>query len=286
MRAVAVLVHDMTDEYFSEIARGIEDEAYAHGYVTLICNTDRDPAKEVQYLRKLRSMRVDVVIFAAGEFRDPGHRADITRQLTAIEESGGVVVHLAPVTDGRPDVAFSNATGFRLAVDHLVDLGHVDIAYLTGPRGNATSLERLDAVRTALRRHGIALPFGSVFDANFSRPGGITAANRFLDAGCPATAVVGSNDQSAIGFMQRLRERGVKVPDEVSVVGFDDISSCAFVEPPLTTVHVPLHELGVRGMTAALSMLDGADRTPTRELAVHLITRGSTAPPRSTNRPA
>lgn len=286
MRAVAVLVHDMTDEYFSEIARGIEDEAYAHGYVTLICNTDRDPAKEIEYLRKLRSMRVDVVIFAAGEFRDPAHRVEITRQLAAIEESGGVIVHLAPMADGRPDVAYSNEVGCELAVDHLVTLGHREIAHVTGPPDNATSLERLDAVRRALRRRGLGLHDRNLFDGWFSRSGGGTAADRFLDLGCTATAVVCANDQSAIGFVQRLRERGVAVPTDVSVVGFDDIASCSFVEPPLTTVHVPLHELGIRGMAAALSMLDGAERTAPHELAVHLSERGSTAPPPPTSRRA
>lgn len=280
MEAVAVMVHDMTDEYFSEIARGIEDEAHASGYVTLICNTDRDPAKEVHYLRKLRSMQVDAVVFTAGGVRNRAHRAEVTRQLGHIERSGGVIVRLAPAVGVRPDVFYSNAAGFRLAVDHLVDLGHERIGYLAGPPDNATSLERLTAVRRALGLRGLHLADELVFDGLFSRTGGEAAAERFVEVRCGATAVVGSNDQAAIGFVRGLRRHGVRVPDDVSVVGFDDIGPCSYVEPALTTVHVPLHELGVRGMRAALAMLDGRTRAAPQDLPLRLTVRSSSAPPR------
>lgn len=276
---VAVMVHDVMDEYFSEIARGIEDEAYANGYVTLICNTDRDSEKEVHYLRKLRAMQIDAILFAAGGLRDRNHRTEVNRQLVHIEASGGVIVRLAPHEDGKPDVGFSNDIGLRLAVDHLVALGHRSIGFLAGPARLTTSSDRLSGMRRALKRHGIVLPKSAVLDSGFSRSGGEAAAAKFVAMGSPATAVVGANDQAAIGFVRGLRAHGVAVPDDVSVVGFDDISPCKYIEPPLTTVHVPLYTLGVRGLRLALDLLAGHERPRPALLPLELTIRSSTARP-------
>jgi LacI family transcriptional regulator, galactose operon repressor len=276
---VAVMVHDVMDEYFSEIARGIEDEAYANGYVTLICNTDRDPAKEVHYLRKLRAMQIDAILFASGGLRDRNHRTEVHRQLAQIEAAGGVIVRLAPHEDGKPDVGFSNDIGLRLAVDHLVELGHRSIGFLAGPARLTTSAERLSAMRRALKRHGIVLSKSAVLDSGFSRSGGEEAATTFVAIGSPATAMIGANDQAAIGFVRGLRAQGVAVPDDVSVVGFDDISPCKYIEPPLTTVHVPLYELGVRGLQLVLDLLAGHERPRPVSLPLELTIRSSTARP-------
>ena len=278
-QTVAVLVHDIMDEYFNEIARGVEDEAYSHGYVALICNTDRDAEKERYYLRKLRAMRVDAILFAAGGLSDRTHRRDIDRQVTQIEATGGVVVRLAPHPGSTPDVGYSNRRGYALAVDHLVGLGHRDIAFLAGSTQITTSARRLGAMRSALASHGIGLAEARIFAGDFSRAGGERAAAQFVDADCPATAVACANDQAAIGFVRGLRARNVAVPADVSVVGFDDIAPSAYVEPPLTTVHVPLYDLGVRGMRLALDLLDGEHRPKPYELPLELVVRSTTAPP-------
>lgn len=286
-RVVAVIVHDVMDEYFSEIARGIEDEAYANGYVTLVCNTDRDLEKELLYLRKLRAMKVDAILFTAGAVRSKTHGDEVDRQVTQIERAGGVVVRLAPPRAGRPDVGYSNRSGLALAVDHLVALGHTTIGFLAGPSNITTSSDRLSAMRGAMKRHGLRLDPAVIFDAGFSRDGGEAAAEAFVDADLPATGVVAANDQAAIGFVRGLRSRSIAVPARVSVVGFDDIQPCAYVEPALTTVRVPLYELGLRGMRLALDLLDGEPRPAPTELQLELAVRSSTAPadPRSHDRP-
>lgn len=280
-RVVAVIVHDVMDEYFSEIARGIEDEAYTNGYVTLICNTDRDSDKEILYLRKLRAMQVDAILFTAGAVRSKPHGLAVDRQVAQIERSGGVVVRLAPPRTGKPDVGYSNRDGLALAIDHLVGLGHTEIGFLAGPSSITTSSERLSAMRRAMKRHGLPLDPAMIFDGGFSRSGGESAGDEFVEAGVRATAVVAANDQAAIGFVRGLRRCGVAVPGDVSVVGFDDIQPCAYVEPPLTTVHVPLYDLGLRGMRLAIALLDGEPRPPTTELPLELTVRSSTAPPRT-----
>ena len=278
-QVAAVMVHDMMDEYFSEIARGLEDEAYANGYATLICNTDRDPTKEVLYLRKLRAMQIDAIVFTAGASTDKAHQAEIDRQLNQIESSGGVVVRLAPHPGGKPDVGYSNRVGLRLAVDHLVALGHSRIGFLAGPVRIATSTERLSAMRRAMKRRGLVLEQAAILEGGFSREHGEDAAERFVDAGLPVTAVVAANDHSAIGFLRGLRKRGVGVPGDVSVVGYDDIRPCAYVEPPLTTISVPLYDLGVLGMRLALDLLRGEQRPAPVDLPLELTVRASTAPP-------
>lgn len=278
-QTVAVLVHDIMDEYFSEIARGVEDEAYGHGYVALICNTDRDADKERYYLRKLRAMQVDAILFAAGGLSDMTHRRDVARQLTQIEAAGGVIVRLAPHPGGKPDVGYSNRRGYALAIDHLVGLGHRNIGFLAGSPAITTSARRLAAMRLALAGHGIELGRAMIFDGDFSRAGGEKAAARFVEVDCAATAVVCANDQAAIGFVRGLRTLNVVVPDDVSVVGFDDIAPSAYVEPPLTTVHVPLYELGVQGMRLAFDLLAGEVRPKPYEFPLELVVRSTTAPP-------
>jgi LacI family transcriptional regulator, galactose operon repressor len=284
-QTVGVLVHDVMDEYFSEIARGIEDEAYARGYFVFICNSDRDPVKELYYLRKLRAMRVDAILFTAGGINDAEHQREAQRQVSQIEAAGGVVIRLAPHPDHRPDVGYSNIKALRLAVDHLYELGHRTIGFLSGPPQIATSTERLAAFRRALRHHHLDPDVAPVFDGDFTRPGGERAAYEFLTAGLPATGVVGANDQMVIGFVRGLRTAGVTVPDDVSVVGYDDVAPCILVEPPITTVHVPLYELGTRGMRLALDLLAGAPRPRRTELPVALMVRATTGPPR-TRRPS
>ncbi len=280
-KVVAIIVHDVMDEYFSEIARGIEDEAYENGYATLICNTDRNPEKEVHYLRKLRALQVDAVLFTAGEVIEPVYQTKIARQLALIDAAGGVVVHLAPHSGGAPDIGYSNTLGLALAVDHLVGLGHRSFGFLAGPPSIVTSVDRLAAMRAALDRHSISLPEAMTFGRGFGRADGERAAVEFRAAELPATAVVGANDQAAIGFVRGLRSYSISVPEQVSVVGYDDISPCAYVEPPLTTVHVPLRELGIRGMRRALALLSGETPTNGIELPLKLTVRSSTGPPRS-----
>ena len=133
-QTVAVMVHDVMDEYFSEIARGIEDEAYANGYVTAdLQHRSRSRTRRCTTCASCARMQIDAILFAAGGLRDRRHRAEVDRQLVQIEAAGGVIVRLAPHAGGKPDVGFSNDIGLRLAVDHLVELGHRSIGFLAGP---------------------------------------------------------------------------------------------------------------------------------------------------------
>ena len=211
-QTVAVLVHDMMDEYFSEIARGIEDEAYANGYVTLICNTDRDPAKELHYLRKLRAMQVDAIVFAAGGLRDSN---TAPRSTASWSESKRPVAS----SSASPPTTAAWPTSASRTPSASVWPSTTSSSSATGPSGSSparrtltTSADRLAAMRRGLKGHGIVLQDAAVVDAGFSREGGEAAAVAFVERGCPATAVVGANDQAAIGFVRGLRASGSSCP--------------------------------------------------------------------------
>lgn len=276
---VGVIVHDVTDSYFAEIARGIEDVAHRQGYAVLICNSDRRPDKELAYVRKLRAMRVDAVLFAAGGLRDPGGGQAIDQQLAAIASNGGVVVRLAPHPSHRADICYSNAAGFRLLVGHLAELGHREIAAVTGPPELATDGERRRAFCRAVEECGLRVRRELVVEGRFTRKSGELAVDRLLESGIGFSALCAFNDQMAIGALRRLKERGVGIPEDLSVAGFDDIQLCEYVDPPLTTVRVPLHQLGAEGMRLALRLLAGDPRPPRRRnLPVELVVRRSTGP--------
>lgn len=273
-----VIVHDMTDEYFAQIARGIEDVAYAAGRATLICNSDRQPDKELAYVRKLRSMHVDAMVFTGSGLGDDAYQAALRPQLDQFTAAGGVVVRLAP-SPGRPaDVRWPTGDGYTAAVAHLAALGHRRFGFVCGPALLPSSHERLAAAASALAGHGLTL--SCVVAGDYTRHGGVRAAAALLagQAEHRPTAVLAANDQLAIGLQAELRAQGVAVPGDVSVIGFDDVPACAFVEPPLTTIRVPLYDVGATGARIALERLDGGD-PPTVTVGLELVVRASTAPP-------
>ena len=273
-----VIVHDMTDEYFALIARGIEDVAYAAGRATLICNSDRQPDKELAYVRKLRSMHVDAMVFTGSGLGDDAYQTALQPQLDQFTAAGGVVVRLAPSPGHQADVRWPTGDGYTAAVSHLAALGHRRFGFLCGPELLPSSHERLAAATSALAAHGVAL--SSVLAGDYTRQGGVRAAAALLGGSRRdrPTAVLAANDQLAIGLQAGLRARGVAVPGQLSIVGFDDVPACAFVEPPLTTIRVPLYAVGATGARIAIERLGGG-RPPAVTLALELVVRASTAPP-------
>jgi LacI family transcriptional regulator len=278
-RTVGVVLHDVLDEYFALIVRGIEDVAYAAGYTTLMCNSDRDPDKELNYVRKLRSMCVDAIIFTAGGLVDAEHQRRLAVQTEKIELAGRVVVHLAPDPVRKPAVYYSTTDAMRQLVEHLQGLGHRQLLYVAGSETIATTSERIAALRAVAR--AAHLPRPAIVHSDFSREGGRLAAKttvEHMDRG--VTAVLATNDQTALGLLEGLAELNVKVPRDVSVTGFGDISVCRDVTPSLTTMRLPLYELGAQGMQHTLRLLD--QERPRRQTALRsqLVVRASTAEPR------
>jgi len=275
---VAVIVHDITDPYFSEVVRGVEDAANASGYLVITCSSERDADREASYVRLLRSMRAAAVVFAGSGLDDPDSNAEIDRHLAAMTADGAAVVHLSPHAGGEPDVGIDNAAAMAAMVRALVELGHRRIAFLAGPSTLFVARERLAGYRRGLAEAGIAADESLIVATSFDSAGGSLGVDILRESGSPISAIACANDLLALGALQRLAGLGIAVPGQVSVAGFDDISTAALTAPSLSTVRLPLRELGRLGFEQADRRLSGRTHGPLR-LATEVVLRDSTAAP-------
>jgi LacI family transcriptional regulator len=274
---IGLIVHDISDPFFNIIARGAEDFAGEHGKLVVVCNSDRRPHKLVRYLERLRDFRVDAVILAGGELQAPGHREEREKYLEQMERNGVAVVTIGRYARPGSSLVLDNAGGIRTLVDHLVGLGHRRIAHIAGVPGSSATIERLRAYEAALEAHGLPVDPSLVCDGDFGRQSGAHAAEAFMSAPHPPTAIIAANDEMAAGCIRALRRRGVRVPEDVSVVGFNDVPTAADCEPPLTTIRLPLRHVGARAVQMALEVRSG-DQVASEEVAGELVVRQSTGP--------
>ncbi len=280
---VGVIVHDITDPYFSEIARGIEDAAEASGHLVIICSSDRVPQREESYVRLLRSMQAAAILFAGSGIRDAGLEEAAARHLSAMERSGAAIVHLSPSFRGPALVGVDNVAGMAAIVRSLVGMGHRRIGYLGGPERLYVAADRERGYRDAMNEAGLAVDTATVLRTTFDVAGGADGVERLIRADAGVTAVACANDLLALGALDRLTELGVSVPTAISVTGFDDIPGAARTAPGLSTVHLPLRDLGRAGFQHAEKLLSGR-RPHRRELPFDVVLRGSTAAPRRASR--
>jgi LacI family transcriptional regulator len=275
---VAVIVHDITDPYFAEVVRGVEDAASPAGYLVITCSSERDAERETSYVRLLRSMRAASVIFAASGLDDPESNREIEKHLAAMRADGAAVVHLSPHALGPGDVGVDNEAAMASMIRALVELGHRDIALLAGPSTLFVGRARLAGYRRSLEMAGIAFDDRLVIHTSFDRDGGALGVDMLLAGEAPFTAIACANDPLAMGALARLAEIGVTVPDDVSVAGFDDVPIAAITSPSLSTVRLPLREMGRRGFAEAARVL-GGDRLVPTVLPTELALRASTGAP-------
>ena len=265
-RIVGVIVGDIVDPYFAEIARGVEVVAAGVGHLTMVCSADRRPAAELAHLDVLRDYHAAGVVFAGSGYEHVAEAAALREAVAELQERGTVVVALAVRDLDCPSVLVDNRGAAREATEHLLALGHRRIAFVEGPAGLHTSAHRREGFEAAIAAAGaelVVLPGGFEFEA------GAAAAERLLAEGLP-DAVLGVNDEVAIGLLTGLRRGGVDVPGQVSVAGIDDTRPARLVD--LTSVSLPLHELGEQAARVILEGAGGDIVLPHR-----LIVRGTTA---------
>jgi LacI family transcriptional regulator len=276
---VGLIVHDITDPYFSAMAIGAMRAAHESGLLVLVCNTFRDPLLELDYVARLRAQRARGVLLFGSGFTERSYQSNLHRELDLLIGLGGRVVCISPHGFSTDAVLPDHRDGGRIAAGHLAGLGHRRIGVITGPTNLLVNQERLRGFREHLRTLDIELPPGQIVKSDFTREGGRAAAVELLGRAPELTAVFALNDVMAVGVLAALRdELKLSVPDEVSVIGFDDIALTVDVQPALSTVHLPLEEIGREGMR----MLLGDQPTSTRTIRVPatLVQRGSSAPPR------
>jgi len=278
--AVGVIVHDVSDPYFAEITRGLQRVATDHGRLLVICNSYRDPARELEYVEMLRGQQVAAIVLAGSGYHDAQFTRDLNAKLRAYQQGGGRVAVIGRHELVGDSVVPANEVGAYLAGEHLFALGHRSIGVLAGPRVLTTTTDRLAGLRRAARDHGRTIPSRRILYTDFTRDGGAEAARALLEAEPGLTAIAALNDSLAVGVLATLREMGIAVPEQMSVVGFDDMPIARDVTPPLTTVRLPLVEMGVRAMGLALG--ENAGGGPLVEhVEAELVVRGSTAAPPS-----
>jgi LacI family transcriptional regulator len=277
-KIIGVIVGDASDPYFATIIRGISDVAREQGYLTIICNSDRVAEVELNYIRMLMDYRADGIIFAGGALNYSFYNEQLGQLFAQMKAQSVAVVSLGNHLPDIPKVTIDNFQSTLDMTEYLIGLGHRRIGYISGPPDLMTSSIRLEGYKQALARHQIPFIADLVVDSDFTFEQGQELTEHFLNLDPWPTAIFGSNDRVAIGSLVKLKERGIDVPGQISVVGFDNISSTLQVDPPLTTIHVPMHEMGSRGMKQLLNLLDGKPVDALHELPYELLIRGSSGP--------
>jgi LacI family transcriptional regulator len=281
--AVGVIVHDVSDPYFAEIARGLQRVATANGCLVIICNSYRDPDRELQYVELLRAHQVAAIVLAGSGYHDAAFTKALDVKLAAYVRTGGRVTVIGRHKLASASVVPDNVTGAYLIGSEVFGLGHRRVGLIAGPRALTTTTDRIAGVRWAAREHRCSVPRRRIEYADFDRDSGAAATARLLDANPSLTAIVALNDSMAIGALATLRSRGITVPAQMSVVGFDDMPIACDVTPALTTVRLPLAEMGARAMTLALEPVGGDPPTDgthrVERMAATVVRRDSMGPP-------
>ena len=272
---VGVLIPDLNNPLFPPIVRGLEDKLAAAGYVALIGNTDADASRERMIFDQMRARRVDGFVLATATLHD---------QILADAAAAGLPVVLMNRLSQDydfPAVSVDNERGARLAVTHLAELGHTRIAHIAGPQEASTGVSRLRGFREGMAAHGLEVHENLVaYAGRYTVEEGTRCSRELLAVPGGFTAVAAANDMLAVGCYAALDEVGLQCPDDISVIGFNDMPFIDRLRPPLTTVRFPHYQLGTEAAQLLLERIGQRD-APVKilYLAPELVVRKSVAAP-------
>jgi LacI family transcriptional regulator, galactose operon repressor len=272
---MGVLIPDLNNPLFPPIVRGLEDRLAEHGYVALIGNTDGDVTRERMVFDQMRARHVDGFVLATATLR-----SDILDEAT---EADLPVVLMNRTAEGYPfsSVSVDNEQGVRAAVAHLTSLGHTNIGHIAGPQHISTGLARLRGFRDSMHAHGLPVDDRQVVYASaLSLAEGLRCGRELLEGDSELTAIVAGNDMLAVGCYGAFDELGVRCPQDVSIIGFNDMPFIDRLRPPLSTVRFPHYQLGTEAANLLLERIGTGGGGPVKilYLAPELIVRGSTVP--------
>jgi DNA-binding LacI/PurR family transcriptional regulator len=278
-QVLGIIVSSIDDPFFSEILQGIDDAAQQSGYSLFIAASQRDPDHERLIVRTMREHRVDGVIICSTPFS-----AEQSKQLHTYEIPI-VVINNQSAEDYRYSIYHDDLDGSRQVMRHLIGLGHQRIAYLGYAHSGRTNLKRLTGYREEMRAVGLTIQDGYEYQANASDPQcGQASIKSFLSLPQRPSAIFCYNDMLAIGALRGLQESGLRVPEDISVAGFDNISLSAYTNPPLTTFDQPKRYIGAEAARLMLGLLsmtsdEGIPEPKIRTLRGRLLIRQSTTRP-------
>lgn len=272
---VGMLLPDLTNPFFPPIVRGLEDALDAGGYTLIVANTDNDARRETRSLQSLVGRQVDGLVVATSH-------VDSDEGSKAVGALPVVLVNRRGTDESVPAVLPDDEAGIALMVRHLVDLGHRHVAHVAGPDDTSTGRTRAAAFATYAAEAGVYDPDMVESTGIFGVDDGMAACERLLARHPEVTAICAANDLLAIGCLRALRAAGRRVPEDVSLVGFNDMPLVDLIDPPLTTVRIPQYEMGRQAGELLLKLLENPRARRRRKpvsLAPTLIVRHSTAAP-------
>jgi LacI family transcriptional regulator len=268
---IGLIVHEIDDPFFTEIAAGVVRSALEENLMVQVSHSGRDPEQELRQITTLVVQDVDAIIIAGSGYVNPAREARAKEVLRAYQQRGGRVAVIGRHHLGVDAVLPDNVAVGAAAAQHLVELGHRDILVAAGSDQLTTVADRLSGVRSVLEVVGKQ---PTVLHDTFSREGGVRIASRIGELTVAPSAVLALSDLMAIGVLEELRRQGMRVPDDISVVGIDDITVARSLAPALTTVAVPLSEMGEIAFSMVRKPL--AARPRRRIIPARLVAREST----------
>jgi DNA-binding LacI/PurR family transcriptional regulator len=267
---IGTIIPDISNPYYAEIVRGIQDVAEGLGYAVVLQNTDRTKKRIIKCIQVLREKRADGIIFSGGIIH-------AYEALSSLKELTGRVVVIGRHEVDFPAVRVDNMGGATQAVQHLLDLGHERIGFFSGPKMSTSSIDRLKGYKNALAQNGRLFDAGLVKQGNLTPESGFQAAKEVLGRRERPTAILASNDLMAFGAIRAARSMGLRVPQDLSVVGFDNIPLSSYFEPPLTTVEIPMYSVGAASMQMLADLMSGREFSRIRLFTTRLLVRESSA---------
>ncbi|SIT05733.1 transcriptional regulator, LacI family [Alicyclobacillus vulcanalis] len=269
---IGLLIPDVANPFFSEMARGVEDAAIAKGYSVLLCNSDWNPEREQMYIELLKGRWVDGIVVV-------GSRS----QASAIEASVGdtpLVIVDRRSSEFKWSVWTDNCQGAVLAVEHLLAMGCTNIVHIAGPNDSPSAQERRKGYEQAMSRAGLA---GKVYEGDFRFASGFHIATMILEGSERPDGIFAANDLMAIGALQAAAKLGIEVPRDVAVVGYDNIPTAGYVSPSLTTIEQPSYEMGASAFELLFEQLtdDSVQGVRKAKFEPRLVVRHSSVKKRS-----
>jgi len=275
--SIGVLVPDLGTGYIGEIVRGIDAELSLADMDLIVYTTHRTPTKEANYVANLASGMVDGLLLVLP--REPQNLIETMKQL----HFPFVLIDHQGTDEDCPAVGAANWSGGYNATEYLIGLGHKRIGHITGSMDLGCAVDRLAGYQSALKTYHLAESPELIYEGNFDQPDGYEGALALLDLPDPPTAFFASNDVMAMGVMDAVRSRGLRVPQDISIVGFDDIPQSSLIRPALTTINQPLEKMGRVSTQLLLKMLENSeDKNARIELPTHLVIRDSCEKPPKT----
>jgi LacI family transcriptional regulator len=270
---LGLIIADITNPYYSEMAWNIEYLGHLQNYTVMLCNSEGDPIKEEFYINRLLEMRADGIIIISSKIHQEKLEEMVGKDLPVILiDKHGVGIHMDMIS-------IDEFEGGRLATEHLISLGHKRIACINGVSENYMNIHRLRGYQAAMGKAGLELDECLMISSDFDVVAGFRNGNSLLEMENPPTAIFATGDLIAFGVIQAAYQKGLSVPKELSVVGFDDVYLSKYYVPPLTTIKQPIYEISEAAVNCFFERMENSQKTGrTINFNVHLEIRESTAP--------